>query len=74
MLRLKVCQHKVINCTHAKSLQVIKSGFNPIQDEDGGAAKQPPSHTIFSPVTSTNVVISPQKILTFSFNSFATLV
>ena len=52
----------------------MKSGFNPVQDEDGSGAKQPPSPTIFSSVTSTNVVISPQNFLTFSFNSFATLV
>ena len=30
--------------------------------------------TSFSPVTSTNIGISPQNFLTFSFNSFATLV
>ena len=30
--------------------------------------------TSFSPVTSTNVGVSPQNFLTFSFNSFATLV
>ena len=35
-------------------------------------AKRPPYQ--FSPVTSTNVGISPQNILTFSFNPFATLV
>ena len=29
--------------------------------------------TSFSPVTPTNVEISPQKFLTFSFNPFATL-
>ena len=30
--------------------------------------------TSFSPVTSTNIGISPQNFLTFSFNTFATLV
>ena len=30
--------------------------------------------TMFSPVTSTNVGISPQNFVTFSFNPFATLV
>ena len=34
--------------------------------------KDPP--IIFSPVTSTNVGISPQNILTFSFNPFASLI
>ena len=43
--------------------------IKPIQD---GGAKRPP--TSFSPVTSTNVEISPQNLLTFSFNPFATLV
>ena len=46
------------------------SDINPIQD--GGEAKRPPAS--FSPVTSTNVGFSPQNFLTFSFNSFATLV
>ena len=37
-----------------------------------GGKKAPP--TIFLPVTSTNVGIDPQNFLTFSFDSFATLV
>ena len=45
--------------------------FNPIQDA-GGRQKGPPIS--FSSVTSTNVGISPQNFLTFSFNPFATLV
>ena len=48
--------------------------FNPIQDGGGqwrAGQKGPP--TSFSPVTSTNVGISPQNFLTFSFNPFATL-
>ena len=45
--------------------------LNPIQD---GGAKSSPSPTSFSPVTSTNVGISPQNFLIFSFNPFATLV
>ena len=45
--------------------------FNPIQD-GGGIKKTPP--TSFSPVTSTNVGISPQNFLTFSYNLFGTLV
>ena len=44
--------------------------LNPIQD--GGSKKAPA--TSFSPVTSTNVGISPQNSLTFSFNPFPTLV
>ena len=39
---------------------------------EGGGAKSPP--TSFFPVTSTNVGIEPYNFLTFSFNSFATLV
>ena len=38
----------------------------------GGGKKAPP--TSFSSVTSTNIGISPQNFLTFSFNPFATLV
>ena len=38
----------------------------------GWGKKDPP--TSFSPVTSTNVGISLQNFLTFSFNPFATLV
>ena len=37
----------------------------------GGAKSSP---TSFFPVTFTNVGISPQNFLTFSFNPFATLV
>ena len=37
-----------------------------------GVKKAPP--TSFSPVTSTNVGISTQNLLTFSFKPFATLV
>ena len=44
--------------------------FNAIQD--GGGAKDSP--TSFSPVTPTNVRISPKNFLTFSFNPFDTLV
>ena len=38
----------------------------------GGDKKDPP--TSFSPVPSTNIGISPQNFLTFSFNPVATLV
>ena len=42
----------------------------------GESTKSPPPSpppTGFSPVTSRNVGISPQNILTFSFNPFATM-
>ena len=42
------------------------NNVKPIQD--GGQKKRPP--TCFSSVTSTNVGISPQNFLDFSFNSF----
>ena len=45
--------------------------FNPIQD---GGSKSLPTTTSFSPATSTNIGISLQNFLTFSFNTFATLV
>ena len=40
----------------------------------GGRAKRHPPPTSFSFVTSTNLEISPQNVLTFSFNPFPTLV
>ena len=45
--------------------------FNPIQD---GGSKSLPTTTSFSPATSTNIGISLQNFVTFSFNTFATLV
>ena len=48
------------------------SYFNPIQNRWGEGVKKAP-HTSFSPVTSTNVRVSPH-FLTFSFNPFVTLV
>ena len=44
--------------------------INPIQD--GGRQKAP--LTSASPLTFTNIGISPKNFLTFSFNPFATLV
>ena len=44
------------------------SYFNPIQDWGEGGQKSLP--TSFSPVTSTNVGISRQNFVTFSFNPF----
>ena len=46
-----------------------KYELNPIQDRGGQKA----TPTSSSPVTSTNVRFGPQKLLTFSFNHFATL-
>ena len=43
--------------------------FNPIQD---GEPKSPPPPTSFSPVTSTNIGVSLQNFLTFSYNHFVT--
>ena len=47
---------------------------NPIQGEAGGHPPPPPPPIRTSPVTSTNVGISPQNFLTFRYNPFATLV
>ena len=62
------------NCLNAaEPLQVdnLVLTFEPIQN--GGRGQKSPSAR-FSTATSTNVAISPQNFLTFSFNSFATLV
>ena len=40
----------------------------------GGMQKVPPLPTSFSPITSTNVGISPKNLLTFSFIPFPILV
>ena len=53
------------------SCEINNQNVNPIQEGGGGKKANP---TNFSPVTSTNVGISPQNFLTFSFNPFATLV
>ena len=45
---------------------------NPIQMGGRGGGGQKVPRTSFSPVTSTNVEISPQNFLTFSFNPFTT--
>ena len=48
--------------------------INPNQDGGGEDLKRPKAPlTSFSPVTSTNVGISPQNFLNFSFNPFTTL-
>ena len=51
---------------------IIDIKLNPIQDGGGGGKKALP--TSFSPVTSTNVRISPKNFLALSINRFATLV
>ena len=49
--------------------------INPTHHSGGRRAKRPPpAPTNFSSVTSTSVGVSPQNFLTFSFNSFATVV
>ena len=56
--------HEKKNC--AFPLTLLRMG------EGGGRQKGP--LTSFSPVTSTNVGVSPKNCLTFSYNPFATLV
>ena len=71
----------MISYRHLKNLSLILClGFpndsiivNPIQDGEGRGVKKA-TRTRFSPVTSTNVPISPQNFLTLRFNPFATLV
>ena len=48
--------------------------FNPVRDGKRGGEQKGPTPTSFFSVTSTNVGISTQTSLTFSFNPFATLV
>ena len=53
---------------------VLENMFlNPIQYWDRGGRGGEPT-TSFPPITSTNVEISPQNFLIFSFNPFVTLV
>ena len=56
-----------------KSIKSFQVGFNPIQD-GGGRGDKKANPISFLSVTSANVGIIPQNILTFSFNPFATLV
>ena len=58
-------------------MEIVKqvASINPIQDGGGGVGEsQKGPTTSFPPVTSTNVRASPQNFLTFSFNSFPTMV
>ena len=54
----------------------MATNFNPIQDggKNGGGGGQKGPPTSFSPVTSANVRITAQNVLTFGFNPFTTLV
>ena len=61
-------------------MEIVKqvASINPIQDGGGagggaGESQKGPT-TSFPPVPSTNVRASPQNFLTFSFNSFPTMV
>ena len=65
--------YTMVDCWEEKwTLRSQICNLDPVQDGGGGGQKGPP--TSFSSVTSTNVGISPQNILTFSFNPFHTLV
>ena len=48
--------------------------INPIQDGGGGWWQKGPPTSFSPPVTSTNVGLTPQNFLTFSFGTFATVV
>ena len=61
-MNTNIVNKKVSQYHHAYVLTLFKMG----------GTKRPP--TSFSPVTSTNVGVSPQNFLTFSFNTFASLV
>ena len=64
----------VAKCAVTSSLiNTIHVRFNLIQDVEGGGGGQkgPTPPTSFSPVASTNIGISRQNFLTFSFNPFA---
>lgn len=67
---------KVKNAVYGVFIKCFYFG-NPIQNgsKDGRGVGQKYLSSSFSPVTSTNVGINPQNLLTFSFDtSFATLV
>ena len=59
---------KIVNTYKLNIYQVLNFMFNPIQE------RGKTSLASFSLGTSTNVGISPQNLLTFSFKSFTTLV
>ena len=65
------CSRETQVLTSHKFLKETRMWTYPIQDGGERAKKVPP--TSFSPVTSTNVGISHQNFLIFSFNPFPTL-
>ena len=70
-LSLQRCYKFAIN-SPINLLHIFRTHFlNPIQD--GRSKKTSPPYQLF-PVISTNAEISPQNLLTFSFNTLATLV
>ena len=63
---------KIYKFKHKHIEKNILIYFNPIQDGGGGGGKKAPP-TSFSPLTSTDVGISPQNFLTFIFDPFPAL-
>ena len=53
---------------------IEKVSLTPFRNGGRSPPPPPPSPSRFSPVTSTNLEISPQNFLTFSYSPFATLV
>ena len=66
--RSDACDKKL---QHASQTAVCLMTINTIQDGGGRAKRRP---VPFPPVTSTNIRLSPQNFLTFSFNRFITVV
>ena len=60
--------------TEINQCKCIPGDLNPIQDRGVGGKKPPSPFISFPSVTSTNVGISTQNFLTFSFNPYTTLV
>ena len=54
-------------------IQRYSTLFNPTQDGGGWKGQEIPTNSFFS-VTLTNAGIIPGNVVTFSFNTFATLV
>ena len=63
-----IAEEKLVGGAYAPPSYILNRA-NPIQDDEG--AKKIPLQ--FSPVTSLNVGISPQNVLTFGSNPFTTL-
>ena len=66
----------ILNMTNRSFQNVSFLIFDPIRCGEGRGERDKNAHVFseFSPVTSTNVGISPKSFLTFSFNPFVTLV